>query len=259
MGYPTGTSVRVVVRAPAEDGVGAGATCALTTAAGATAARATLKPFGECWHAYWWVADFGTGVPVGEYDVSVAGATAAGLALSAPGLRVADDVLWAETHDHIAAEMLEARANFTGVGAGWQDAGALWAESPAQAAMLICLCDVAQSGDPDINGELLERIYKQITVGADYFLLCAAAAVELGHPVGAQSHDVIKHQAYVLPNDTAKAVVALYRTLDALPADRFAEQRTKYAKAAKDSLDYLLQLAEPIRRPGHEQAPARHH
>ena len=40
--------------------------------------------------------------------------------------------------------MLERRKHFTKVGAGWQDAGALWVESPAQSAMIICLTDLAQ-------------------------------------------------------------------------------------------------------------------
>ncbi len=251
VGYPTGTPVRVVVRAPARDSLAAGATCTLTPMAmgdapdaSATTHRATLMPFGERWASHWWTADFGEDIPAGEYAVAVenAGRTP----LRATGLTVADDVLWRETYDWATVEMLMRRSYFTNVGAGWQDAGALWAESPAQSAMLICLCDVAQSGLPEITPEFLTRLHAQIVIGADYLVLCADKAVELGHPVGAQSHDVIKHEAYVLPNDTMKAVVALYRSVESLPAEGFAEKRARYERTAKASLDYLLTAARPI-------------
>ncbi len=248
LGYPTGTPVRVIVRAPSPDALGAAATCTLGGAGGTPAKRVSLEPWGERWRSHWWVADFGDAVPPGVYAVAVE--DEATTPLRAPGLRVADDVLWRETYDWSTVEMLLRRSYFTKVGAGWQDAGALWAESPAQSAMLICLCDVAQSGLPELTPEFLGRLYAQIVIGADYLVLCADKAVELGHPSGAQSHDVIGHEEYVLPNDTMKAVVALYRSISALPVEAFADKRERYRATAKASLDYLLTAARPIGEQG---------
>jgi hypothetical protein len=160
------------------------------------------------------------------------------------GLRVAPDVLWEETYYWATVDMLRKRSYFTKVGSGWQDAGALWVESPAQSAMVMCLGDVAQvqrGGDNDY----LQQLYTQLVVGADYLVLTARKSSELGNPPGSMVHDVIGHEEYALPNDTVKAVVALYKAAAALPAT-FADQKRSYLEVADRGLDYLLRVARPI-------------
>ena len=57
----------------------------------------------------------------------------------ANGLKVGHNILWDSTIEWSSVDMLERGRHFTGVGAGWQDAGTKWVESPAQSAMIIAL------------------------------------------------------------------------------------------------------------------------
>lgn len=239
IGYAPRERTRVVLRAGTREGWADGARA--TLAGGARSPRVARAGYwGDCWGAHWWVVDFGP-VPAGEYALAVAGDEA-----GAHAVRVAEDVLWASTYPWAAADMLERRKHFTKVGAGWQDAGALWAESPAQSAMLLCLADVVDDFGDDVGPAFAKRVYDQLVVGADYLVLCAEKAVELGHPLGAQSHDLLGNEEYVLPNDTMKAVVALYRAAAVLPEGDFPDRRTTYRRVAGEGLRYLREAARPL-------------
>jgi hypothetical protein len=74
------------------------------------------------------------------------------------GLLVKKDILWDSTIEWASVDMLERRRHFTKVGAGWQDAGTLWVESPAQSGMVISLEDLLDKSGDNLD-ENLENGY----------------------------------------------------------------------------------------------------
>jgi hypothetical protein len=243
VGYPSDQPVRVILRAPARDSLSEFANCALLPAGDERRHRTALTYWGSCWSTHWWVADFGTIAGEGEWTVEAE--DQGRVIFREDGLRVAEDILWRETYYWATVDMLRKRSYFTKVGSGWQDAGALWVESPAQSAMTICLADVAATDGDWMTDDYREELYTQLQVGADYLVLTAEKSAALGNPPGSMVHDVIGHEEYVLPNDTIKAVVALYKTIAVLP-DSFAGKKEVYQRTADRSLDYLLNVARPI-------------
>jgi hypothetical protein len=140
--------------------------------------------------------------------------------------------------------MLERRRHFTGVGAGWQDAGTLWVESPAQSAMIISLEELLEKKKETFDDKFTERIYTQITVGCDYLVMTQDKAEELGFPKGSMSHDVKGHEKDILPHDAMKAVIALAKAVQLLP-EKHNEKKQKYAEAAKKAFQWLTTSAKP--------------
>lgn len=244
VGYPSGYPVRVIVRAPARQALTENADCALLPNADATGRRfrAQLQYWGQRWQSHWWTATFDPAGATGEWTVEVE--DQGRVLFREDGLRVADDVLWEEVYDWATVDMLLKRSYFTKVGAGWQDAGALWVESPAQSAMTICLADVNEY-TRDYDAAYRDKLYAQQQIGADYLVMLEAKSTELGNPPGSTVHDLHGHEEYALPNDTIKATVALYRTAATLP-DKFADKRKKYLEVADRCLDHMLNVAQPI-------------
>ncbi len=147
---------------------------------------------------------------------------------------------------HLASvDILERRLHFTKVGAGWQDAGTLWVESPAQSAMIIALNELHEQCGKDLEAEFIRRLYQQLTVGCDYLVMTQAKAEELGFPKGAMSHDLLGHEKDILPHDAAKAVVALLRTVQNLP-EEFQEKKDQYRAAAHYAYQWLNTTAKPM-------------
>jgi len=242
IGYEKGWPVRVIIRLPQKELVSK-AICKLTGNNGENSYKTGFNYHSKIWGSHWWVADFRDINEEGTWhlDVSDNGTTI----FSAENLKVGSNILWNSTAELCAADMLERRVHFTKVGAGWQDAGTLWVESPAQSAMVISLCELIVKKSDIIPDDFKNRILKQITVGCDYFLMLEAKARELGFPVGAQSHDLHGHEKDVLPHDAMKSVVALTKAVQILP-DIFAEIRQKYIETAKRAFQWLTTAAKPM-------------
>ncbi len=245
VGYDLGESVRVVVRLPDRALLADSAVCHLRLPDGADVHQAACTYWGAKWNSHWWVAEFANITEAGEWTVEVREGSE--VRFAAPGLRVAEDVLWNSTHEYSSVDMLERRLHFTKVGTGWMDAGTLWVESPAQSAMIICLTDLVQyADDRGLSEDFRERLYQQLTVGCDYLVVTQNKAQELGFPAGAMSHDVLGHEKEILPNDAAKAVVALLRAAAALPGAAYPEKRATYLQAARLTYDWLIHTAQPL-------------
>ena len=244
VGYTPDYPVRVILRAPARNNVGGGSSCQLWPKNKERRYREPFVYWGERWGSHWWIATFTSITETGEWTVEAE--DTGRVIFREPGLRVAEDALWQATYHWATVDMLRKRSYFTKVGSGWQDAGALWAESPAQSAMLICLTDVAESRTEETDADYQQQLYQQITVGADYLVLLEKTATERGAPPGATVHDVLGQEEYVLPNDTLKATVALYRAAAVLPAADFADQKQRYREVADRCLNHLLTEARPI-------------
>ncbi len=242
IGYEFGWPVRIVIRLPKKELV-SNAVCNLTGVDGENSYKTNFRYHGEIWGSYWWVADFDDIEEEGTWHLEVL--DSGRLIFSAEGLKVGKNILWNDTVELCAADMLERRVHFTKVGAGWQDAGTLWVESPAQSAMVISLCELIVKKSDIIPDDFKNRIWKQITVGCDYFLMLEAKARELGFPVGAQSHDLHGHEKDVLPNDAMKSVVALAKAAQVLP-DKYAEKKQKYTDTAKRAFQWLTTTAKPM-------------
>ncbi len=173
-----------------------------------------MKYWGEIWKSHWWIAEF-TGIAEGEWNVQIH--DKGNLVIQDSGLVVQKDILWKNTVELAAADMLERRVHFTKVGAGWQDAGTLWVESPAQSAMIIALSELVEKSAGHMDESLRTRVYRQMEVGCDYLVMSQQKARELGFPAGSMSHDLLGHEKDVLPNDAVKAVIALSRAARLLP------------------------------------------
>ncbi len=242
IGYLPDHPVRIVIRLPRKELL-AEATCKLVQVTGGSEFSTSCTYWGELWKSHWWVAEWKAIHAQGEWDVEV---HSGGICVFRDsGLKIGENILWNSTVELAAADMLERRVHFTKVGAGWQDAGTLWVESPAQSAMVIALSELIEKAPDRIGQVLQERIYKQMITGCDYLVMTQQKALELGFPAGSMCHDLLGHEKDVLPNDTVKAVIALTRTARLLPPD-FSVKKETYLSAAKQAFNWLATTAKPL-------------
>lgn len=243
IGYELGFPVRVIIRLPKKELLPGDARCVLTNQEGMKEHKADCIYWGEIWGGHWWVTDFGNITKPGEWNIHLVlgGKTV----ISDKSLKVSRNLLWDATVELVAADMLERRLHFTKVGAGWQDAGTLWVESPAQSAMVISLCELLERKGEKLEPSLKERIEKQITVGCDYLVMTQKKAKELGFPDGSFSHDLLGHEKDVLPNDAVKAVIALTKVSGLLPG-KYKDKAGDYKTAATKGYSWLISSAKPV-------------
>lgn len=247
VGYELGMPVRVIVRLPQQDMLSAKAVCKLN--ATNASFKTPLSYWGQIWGSHWWVANFTDVNKEDVYNVEVLDANE--LVYADVGLLVKKDILWDSTIEWASVDMLERRRHFTKVGAGWQDAGTLWVESPAQSGMVISLEDLLEKSGNEFDGKFTDRIHAQIVVGCDYLVMTQQKAKELGFADGAFSHDLHGHEHDVLLNDATKAAVALFRAARLLP-DEFDDKKKNYLDAANKAYDWLQRTARPAGLQGYE-------
>lgn len=243
VGYEAGLPVRVIIRLPEKDLLGSDTVCKLRPVDNKKNYSANCVYWGALWGSHWWVAEFQGIVESGTWDVEIADNK--DTVCVDYGLTIGKHILWDATIELSSVDMLERRAHFTNVGAGWQDAGALWVESCAQSAMIISLEDLAEFGSAHFEDDFLGRLHKQITVGCDYVIMTQEKVRELGYPIGAMSHDLHGHEHDILPADALKAVVALSRAARLLPTD-FSDKKKRYAKGASLAMNWLQKNANPM-------------
>jgi hypothetical protein len=243
IGYEPGLPVRVVVRLPKKELLQGKTTCKLTPVSGEKNYETEFIYHSQIWGSHWWVADFRNINEAGEWNIEVLNGSDCVFADS--GLQVSKNILWEKTIEYASVDMLERRVHFTGVGAGWQDAGTLWVESPAQSAMVISLEELLELKKDTFDTPFQERIYTQIAVGCDYLVMTQNKAEELGFPKGSMSHDIKGHEKDILPHDAMKAVVALTKAVQLLP-EKFADKKYKYVEAAKRAFQWLVTSAKPM-------------
>ena len=243
VGYNLGDVPRIVVRIPKKNLVPANTVCKLISGKANTDYSTKLEYWGELWQSHWYIAEFRDINEVGEWSLKVEADDT--ILFYGEGFRIGKEILWNSTYEWSSVDMLERRKHFTKVGAGWQDAGALWVESPAQSAMIICLTDLAHYEHETLDQDFKDRIHEQLIVGCDYLVMTQEKAQQLGYAKGAMSHDLLGHEDFILPNDVAKAVVALYRSAASLP-EKYSEKKKRYREVADLSLDWLLSKARPM-------------
>ena len=243
IGYELGLPVRVVVRLPKKELLSGKTTCKLIPVSGGKTYETEFNYHSQIWESHWWLADFRSIDEVGEWDIEVWNENAS--VFADRGLKVGKHILWNETIEYASVDMLERRVHFTGVGAGWQDAGTLWVESPAQSAMIISLEELLELKKKSFDNQFQERIYTQIAVGCDYLVMTQNKAEELGFPKGSMSHDVKGHEKDILPHDAMKAVVALAKAVQLLP-EKFADKKQQYVEAAKKAFYWLVNSSKPM-------------
>jgi hypothetical protein len=243
IGYETDHPVRIILRLPGKGSVSSATICKLIPVNGESAIKAKFEYWGGLWGSHWWTAEFPPFENEGEWNIEVIDSGTC--VFSDTGLKVGKNILWEKTSELAAADMLERRVHFTKVGAGWQDAGTLWVESPAQSAMVIALSELLIHGSEKLDQKLTDRICKQITVGCDYLVMTQEKAGKLGYLAGAMSHDLLGHEHDVLPNDAMKAVIALARAVQVLP-DTYKEKKTGYLESAQLAYHWLTNEARPL-------------
>ena len=243
VGYEPDLPVRVLVRLPEKALLPESATCVLVPTSTEKEHRTDCRYWGEIWKSHWWIAEFDSLGEEGEWDIEVRSGSM--LVFRDSGLTVKRNILWDSTIEWSSVDMLERRRHFTGVGAGWQDAGTLWVESPAQSAMVIALTEILEKSTDRIDSGMEKRIHEQIICGCDYLVLTQNKARELGFETGAMSHDVLTHSSDILPHDASKAVVALMKSVRLLP-DSFKEKKAEYVTTAKLAFGWLVNKAKPM-------------
>jgi hypothetical protein len=242
VGYEPGLPVRIVVRLPKKEILSEDAICRLISKENEIEHQTECLYWCEIWKSHWWIAEF-NGLEEGEWLAEIISGEKCVFRDS--GLIVKKNILWNSTIEWSSVDMLERRRHFTGVGAGWQDAGTLWVESPAQSVMVISLEELLEKKRETFNEIFLERIYTQITVGCDYLVMTQKKAEELGFLKGSMSHDVKGHEKDILPHDAMKAVIALAKAVRLLP-EKHNEKKQKYAEAAKKAFHWLTTSAKPM-------------
>ncbi|MFW5656520.1 MAG: hypothetical protein ACOC0C_02795 [Bacteroidota bacterium] len=243
VGYEKGKPVRIILRLPERDLLSDDALCKLQGVNKEADYQTSFSYWGELWKSHWWIAEYNSINEIGEWCLEVEdGGT---IVFRDKGLKVSEQILWNETIELSSVDILERRKHFTKVGAGWQDAGTLWVESPAQSAMIIGLTELLEKTPDKFDPVFIKRIHEQLTIGCDYLVMTREKADELGYAKGAMSHDLLGHEHDILPHDAAKAVVALYRTLRFLP-DEYTEKRAAYRETADLTMNWLLTKAKPM-------------
>lgn len=250
VGYELGWPVRIIVRLPQKELLPDSAKCLLVPSENENRFETAFKYWGEVWKSHWWVAEFEDINEPGNWNIEVDSNGKKLFRIN--GLKVGKNILWDSTIEWSSVDMLERRHHFTGVGAGWQDAGTKWVESPAQSAMIISLEELLELKKKTFDKDFLERIYTQIKTGCDYLVMTQEKAEELGFPRGSMSHDVVGHERDVLPNDAMKAVIALAKAVQLLP-EQYFEEKVKYAKAAELAYNWLLNTAKPLGDYGYQK------
>ncbi|MBL7969121.1 MAG: hypothetical protein JNK09_19120 [Prolixibacteraceae bacterium] len=243
LGYEPGLPVRIVLRLPKKELIQEKSTCLLLDHSGTKKHETAFNYWGEIWKSHWWIAEFAGLEDDSEWNVEVR--SGSDCVFSDTGLIVRKNILWESTVEWSSVDMLERRKHFTGVGAGWQDAGTLWVESPAQSAMIISLEELLEKSRDRFDEKFVERIYTQITVGCDYLVMTQNKAEELGFPKGSMSHDLKGHEKDILPHDAMKAVVALAKASNLL-LEKFSEKKLKYSEVAKKAFLWLTTSAKPM-------------
>lgn len=243
IGYEKGLPIRIIIRLPKKELLESRTICKLTGDNDEKTYQTEFNYHSEIWGSHWWVADFRDINEEGSWNIEVTNNNE--IVFGAEGLTVAKNILWNKTIEYASVDMLERRRHFTGVGAGWQDAGTLWVESPAQSAMIISLEELLEKKKESFDDKFIERIYTQITVGCDYLVMTQNKAEELGFPKGSMSHDIKGHEKDILPHDAMKAVVALAKAVQLLP-EKYADKKRKYSEAAKKAFYWLTTSAKPM-------------
>jgi hypothetical protein len=243
LGYELGFPLRIVVRLPKKELLSEDAVCRLSPSENENEYKTGCIYWGQIWKSHWWVAEFNNINEEGNWNVEII--SGGETVFRDSGLIVKKNIFWDSTIEWSSVDMLERRRHFTGVGAGWQDAGTLWVESPAQSAMIISLEEMLEKKKETFDNNFLERIYTQITVGCDYLVMTQDKAEELGFPKGSMSHDIKGHEKDILPHDAMKAVIALTKAVQLLP-EKHAEKKQKYAEAAKKAFQWLTTSAKPM-------------
>jgi hypothetical protein len=243
VGYEKGFPVRIIVRLPRKDMLPGRCDCALLPAGTEKKYRSNCVYWGKIWNSHWWIAEFKGIHEEGEWDIEITSGDEC--LMEDSGVRVKEGILWDSTIEWSSVDMLERRVHFTKVGAGWQDAGTLWVESPAQSAMIIALAGLLELCPERFEPDFTARIHKQMTVGCDYLVMTQEKARELGFPKGAMSHDLLGHEKDVLPTDGWKAVIALANAARLLPGE-FEKKKTEYRAAAGSAFQWLIQTAKPM-------------
>lgn len=243
VGYNTGMPVRIVIRLPEKDLLSGKAAVVLVPVTGGKQLGAKITYWGELWKSHWWVAETEVVNEPGEWNIEVMdnGETV----FRDTGVIAGDNLLWNRTVEFASVDMLERRKHFTKVGAGWQDAGTLWAESPAQSAMIIALTELLDKTHDRFDETFRSRFFEQLTVGCDYLVMTQEKARELGFPDGAMSHDLLGHEKDILPHDAIKAVVALTRAVAFLP-EKYRDRKDRYRLTADRAMKWLLTSARPM-------------
>jgi hypothetical protein len=243
VGYEIGFPVRILVRLPKKDLLPDNAICRLIQDGQEKFHETNCVYWGQLWNSHWWVAGFQNSIEEGNWGVEVVSDN--GVFFRDTDLKIGKDILWNSSIEWSSVDMLERRQHFTGLGAGWQDAGTLWVESPAQSAMIISLEELLEKRKDSFDDQFLERIYKQITVGCDYLVMTRKKAEELGFPEGSMSHDIKGHENDILPHDALKAVVALAKAVRLLP-EKYEENRRVYSETAIKAFHWLTTAAKPM-------------
>ncbi len=243
IGYELGFPVRIVVRLPKIEMLQGKSVCQLNPVSAGKSYEKEFNYFGQIWGSHWWVADFRNIEEAGEWDVEVMNGNEC--VFADKGLQVGKNILWDKTIEYASVDMLERRKHFTKVGAGWQDAGTLWVESPAQSAMIIALTELLEKTPERFDQVFKDRIYAQLIIGSNYLVMSQEKAEKLGFPEGAMSHDLLGHEKDILPHDAMKAVIALVRSAELLP-ETFQDKKVIYRKTAEKSFTWLLTKAKPM-------------
>jgi hypothetical protein len=243
LGYEPGYPVRVILRLPKRELLSGDSFCRLVPSGEEKEYKSDCSYWGEVWKSHWWTAEFPETDEEGSWTVEMI--SDGECVFREEGLKVKKNILWDSTIEWSSVDMLERRRHFTKVGAGWQDAGTLWVESPSQSAMVIVLCELLEKRPEHFGESFIERIHTQLQVGCDYLVMTQEKAAELGFARGSFSHDLHGHEKDILPNDAMKAITALAKTARLLP-EKFAEKKQKYTESAIQAFKWLLNDAKPM-------------
>jgi len=201
--------------------------------------KAPVEYWGEIWKTHWWVLDF-TGLDGGEYKIELYNGEELTDSVS---FEVGNNLLWQKTAIPVGINQFEKRAKRARNQIGWKDCGATLRESVSHAIALIGLTEFLLVGFEWLGREECQRVRTQLMQGADYLMVLAQKAVEVGYPKGSMLHEIPSHMM-VLPRSISQSIIAWTRVSKLIVGTNPAKS-TEYLKQAKESYEYYMKDLKP--------------
>ena len=201
--------------------------------------KEAVEYWGEIWKTHWWVLDF-TGLAGGEYEIMLYDGDNL---VEIASFEVGNNLLWNITAVPVGINQFEKRAERARNQIGWKDCGATLRESVSHAIALIGLTEFLLVGFEWLGRKDCQRERTQLMQGADYLMVLAKKAVEVGYPKGSLFHEIPRHML-ILPRSISQSIIAWTR-VSKLIVGTNPIKSAEYLAYAKDSFEYYLNGLKP--------------
>ncbi|TKG91555.1 hypothetical protein EYV94_21250 [Puteibacter caeruleilacunae] len=198
--------------------------------------KGQVKKWGSKWNATWWIADFSKLKKEGSYQLLLQNAK--GQSLSSDTFKIGDHILWKNSYNVIAHDLLDQRAREARVGKGWRDCGSDLQEFSSHAVTIDGLGDILENSDKVLSKEEHEYLRNQLVRGCDFLAYLQDKAKEIKLGDGAVIHE--DRQDHVVTGNVAKAAKMFAKSSRLLRGYNDSKSK-EYEMRAKKAFQWIHQ------------------